>query len=132
MEPASRLDHNYELTIKDFPYIIRWRDDRCKRCGRCTAVCPMLSIEPAVVVQRAVRSEGLVPEPKVVRKTVSVVRQTSDIGRYCTGCGTCTLVCPNDAIEPEYNPQHKFIFHKNRGGHPYRRGGRRNDPQPGT
>jgi len=132
MEPASRLDHNYELTIKDFPYIIRWREDRCKRCGRCTAVCPMLSIEPAVVVQRAVRSEGPTPEPKVVRSTVSVVRQTSDIGRYCTGCGTCTLVCPNDAIEPEYNSQHKFIFHKNRGGHPYRRGGRRNDPQPGT
>ncbi len=58
MEPASRLDHNHELSVKDLPYIVRWRDDRCKRCGRCTAVCPMLSIEPTVVVKRVLQSEG--------------------------------------------------------------------------
>ncbi|MBI4681659.1 MAG: 4Fe-4S binding protein [Nitrospirae bacterium] len=132
MEPASRLDHNHELAIKDLPYIIRWRDDRCKRCGRCTAVCPMLSIEPAVVVKRVVQSEGLTPEPKALRYTTNIVKQTTNIDRYCIGCGTCTLVCPNEAIEPEYNPQHKFNFHKNKGGLPYRRGGRRNDPNPST
>ncbi len=132
MEPAARLDHNHQLTIKDFPYIIKWRDDRCKRCGRCTAVCPMFSIEPSVVVQRTVVSEGPTPEPRTVRRIVTVIKQSTDINRYCTGCGTCTLVCPNDAIEPQYNPQHKFLFHKNRGGHPYRRGGRRNDPTPST
>lgn len=132
MEPASRLDHNHELAIKDLPYIVRWRDDRCKRCGRCTAVCPVLAIEPAVVVKRAVQSEGPVPEPKTVRYTSTIVRQTTNIDRYCIGCGACNLVCPNEAIEPEHNPQHKFNFHKNRGGHPYRRGGRRNDPNPST
>ena len=30
MEPASRLDHNHQLSLREFPYIIRWRDDRCK------------------------------------------------------------------------------------------------------
>ncbi|MEK7822877.1 MAG: glutamate synthase-related protein, partial [Nitrospirota bacterium] len=132
MEPAARLDHNHELALKDFPYIVRWRDDRCNRCGRCTAVCPMFSIEPSVVVQRIVQSDGATPEPKAVRRVVTVVKQSTDIDRSCIGCATCTLVCPNEAIEPEYNPQHKFYFHKNKGGHPYRRGGRRNNPLPST
>jgi glutamate synthase (NADPH/NADH) large chain len=132
MESTVRLDHNHQLTVRDFPYIVKWRDDRCKRCGRCTSVCPMLAIEPSIVLQREVRSEGVIPEPKLSRKIVNIIRQVTDIERYCNGCGTCTLVCPNEAIEPEYNPQHKFIFHKNAGGYPYRRGGRRNDPEPST
>jgi glutamate synthase (NADPH/NADH) large chain len=92
----------------------------------------MYSLEPAVVVKRTLHSEGATPEPVGTRRVETIVKQTTDIGKYCTGCGTCTLVCPNEAIEPEYNPQHKFNFHKNRGGHPYRRGGRRNDPNPST
>ena len=132
MEPAARLDNNHQLALKDLPYIVRWRDDRCKRCGRCTAVCPVYAIEPSVVVKRMLHSEGAMPEPKAVRRVETIVKQTNDIDRYCIGCATCALVCPNEAIEPEYNPQHKFNFHKNKGGHPYRRGGRRNDPMPST
>lgn len=132
MEPASRLDNNHQLALKDFPYIVRWRDDRCKRCGRCTAVCPMFAIEPSVVVKRVLHSEGPMPEPKAVRRVETIVKQTNDIDRHCNGCATCALVCPNEAIEPEYNPTHKFNFHKNQGGRPYTRGGRRNDPMPST
>ena len=132
MEPATALDHNHQLSLREFPYIIRWRDDRCKRCGRCTAVCPVKAIVPAVKVQRVVQSEGPVPTPTAVRKIVHTVEQVTDIERYCTGCGTCTLVCPNDAIEPEYNPTNKFLHFKNRGGEGYRRGGRRNDPSIST
>jgi glutamate synthase (NADPH/NADH) large chain len=47
-------------------------------------------------------------------------------------CGTCTLVCPNEAIEPEINPQNKFLHFKNKGGDSYKRGGRRNDPSVST
>jgi glutamate synthase (NADPH/NADH) large chain len=72
------------------------------------------------------------PEPKAERRVETIVKQSNDIDRYCIGCATCELVCPNEAIEPEYNPSHKFNFHKNKGGHPYRRGGRRNDPMPST
>ncbi|HXX53453.1 MAG TPA: glutamate synthase-related protein [Thermodesulfovibrionales bacterium] len=132
MEPAARLDNNHQLSLREFPYIIRWRDDRCKRCGRCTAVCPVKAIEPAVKVQRFVQSEGPVPAPSAVRKIIQVVEQVTDMERYCTGCGTCTLVCPNEAIEPEYNFQHKFYHYKNKGGEPYKRGGRRNDPSVST
>jgi len=132
MEPASKLDHNHNLSLREFPYIIRWRDDRCKRCGRCTAACPVKAIEPSVKVQRVVRSEGPVPSPHAVRTIVHIVEQVTDMERYCTGCGTCTLVCPNEAIEPEYNPQNKFMHYKNKGGEGYKRGGRRNDPSVST
>lgn len=127
-----RGDYNHQLTFKDFPYIINWRDDRCKRCGQCTAVCPMRAIEPSVKLERQVVSEGSKPEPKVVTKVVHVIQQSNDIDRYCNGCATCSLVCPNNAIEPVYNPQHKFLYYKDEHGAAYRRGGRRNDPQPST
>lgn len=132
MEPATRLDHNHQLSLREFPYVIRWREDRCTRCGRCTAVCPVKAIEPTVFVQRLVQSEGAAPIPSTVRKVMHGIRQVTDIDRYCTGCGTCALVCPTVAIEPEYNSHHKLLFYKNRGGEPYKRGGRRNDPSTST
>lgn len=132
MESASRLDHNHALTYRDFPYVIRWREDRCTRCGKCTAVCPVKAIEPAVSSRRVVSSEGSVPSPSLVRSITHSVTQVTDIERYCTGCSMCSLVCPTNAIEPEYNPLNKFLFYKNRNGEPYRRGGRRNDPGVST
>ncbi len=132
MEPASRLDHNHKLSLREFPYIIRWRDDRCKRCGKCTAVCPVKAIVPSVKVQRSVHSQGPIPEPAASRETIQVVEQVVNMDRYCTGCGSCTLVCPNEAIEPEFNPQNKFLHYKNKGGDGYKRGGRRNDPLVST
>jgi glutamate synthase (NADPH) large chain len=128
MEPAARLDKNHQLSVKELPYIIRWSSDRCKRCGSCTAVCPVKAIEPAVKVKRTVKSEGAVPTPTAARQVVHVVEQVTDIERSCVGCATCALVCPNDAIEPELNPQNKFLHYRNRGGDAYKRGGRRNDP----
>lgn len=134
MEPAAgvRLDQNHRLTLKEFPYIIRWRDDRCTRCGRCTAVCPVKAIEATVKVKRVVSSEGAVPSPLAVRSITHVVEQVTDMERYCVGCGTCSLVCPNEAIEPEFNPQNKLLHYKNKGGDGYKRGGRRNDPALST
>jgi glutamate synthase (NADPH/NADH) large chain len=132
MEPAARLDNNHQLSIKEMPYIVRWRDDRCKRCGRCTAVCPVKAIEPAVKVRRTVSSEGAVPTPTATRQVIHVVEQVLDMERNCVGCATCSLVCPNEAIEPELNPQNKFLHYKNKGGDGYKRGGRRNDPSIST
>ncbi len=132
MESTARVDKNHELTLKDFPYIIRWREDRCTRCGKCTAVCPVKAIEADVFSQRTVKSEGEVPEPVTARSITHVVRQVNDIDRYCTGCATCALVCPTVAIEPEFNPQNRFLMFKNKKGIPYTRGGRRNDPGKST
>ncbi|MDA8157270.1 MAG: glutamate synthase-related protein [Actinomycetota bacterium] len=133
MEPVKgKLDVNHELTLKEFPYIIQWRDDRCKRCGQCTAVCPVKAIVPDLRVDRAAGSEGPTPNPSVTRRVTQIVKQVHDIDRYCVGCAMCSLVCPNEAITPEFNPNHKFLFYKNRAGDAYKRGGRRNDPTPST
>jgi glutamate synthase (NADPH/NADH) large chain len=132
VESVERIDHNHEVSLSDLPYVVKWHDDRCKRCGRCTAVCPVRAIEPGVTVKRQVYSDTPHPEPRVERKIVHVVRQSTDVGRHCVGCAACSLVCPNEAIEPEYNPRHKLLAFKNRGGEPYKRGGRRNDPSVST
>lgn len=136
MEPAARqlyeLRQNHKNSLKELPYIIRWKDHRCTRCGRCTAVCPVKAITPAVKIKRAVQSEGNLPLPIVTRRVTQVIEQVTDMDHCCVGCAVCSLVCPNDAIEPEWNPYNKFIFHKNKGGEGYKRGGRRNDPFIGT
>jgi glutamate synthase (NADPH/NADH) large chain len=132
MESTARPDVNHQLTLKDLPYIIEWDHKRCTRCGRCTSVCPNGAIEPAVFVHRTVTSEGNLPLPRTVRTVSHGIRQVTAIDHYCVGCGMCSLVCPNGAILPVYNPAHKFLFHKNQGGIPYKRGGRRNDPGTST
>jgi glutamate synthase (NADPH/NADH) large chain len=132
MEPKIRPDHNHQLSLKELPYIIRWDPSKCTRCGKCTAVCPTKAIEPGVFTQRIVLSEGPIPTPSPVRKVFSGIKQVTDVDRWCTGCNMCNMVCPNDAIMPEYNPANKFLIHKNRGGAPHRRGGRRNDPSVST
>ncbi len=132
MELSQRLDHNHELPLEEFPYIVRWSSDRCKRCGRCTSVCPVKAIVPDVMVQRAVHSEGPHPEPRATRRIIQLVRQVRDINRHCVGCASCALVCPNEAIRPEYNPRQRMLIFKNKGGDAYKRGGRRNDPSLST
>ncbi len=134
MEPATgvTLDNNHKLSLKELPYLIRWRDDRCKRCGRCTAVCPVKAIEPGVRVQRVTFSEGPIPKPGSQRRVVHVVEQVLNPERNCVGCAACALVCPNEAIEPEINPNNKILHYKNKGGDGYKRGGRRNDPSIST
>ncbi|MDP1807957.1 MAG: glutamate synthase-related protein, partial [Actinomycetota bacterium] len=132
MESAVGINESNELSLQEFPYIVRWREDRCTRCGKCTAVCPTKAIEPTVFVQRRAFSEGSAPNPAVERKVMQGIEQVRDIERWCTGCGTCSFVCPTVAIEPEYNPHNKFLFHKNKGGVPHKRGGRRNDPGVST
>lgn len=132
MESIVGINESNKLSLQEFPYIVRWREDRCTRCGKCTAVCPVKAIEPTVFVQRRAFSNGSLPNPAVERKVMQGVEQVCDIERYCTGCGTCSFVCPNVAIEPEYNSHNKLLFYKNQGGVPHKRGGRRNDPTPST
>ncbi|MCX7856536.1 MAG: glutamate synthase-related protein [Deltaproteobacteria bacterium] len=132
METSMEIKDNQLLSIKEFPYIITWREDRCKRCGRCLSVCPNGSIVATPKLVRVVESEGPIPKPMVKAKVVHVIEQVRDIEKYCTGCAMCEIVCPNEAIEPIYNPQNRFYHYMNKGGEPYRRGGRRNDPSPST
>ena len=50
MESAGRLDVNHQLGLNELPYIIRWEDERCTRCGRCTAVCPVQDLASGIAL----------------------------------------------------------------------------------
>ena len=132
MESATGINESNKLTLKDLPFIVEWRENRCTRCGNCTAICPMKAIEPTVYVHRKTISSGMSPEPSVTREVHQGIRQVTDIERYCNGCNMCSFVCPNDAIVANHNPYDKFLFYKNQGGVPFKRGGRRNDPGVST
>jgi glutamate synthase (NADPH/NADH) large chain len=59
---------------------------------------------------------------------VGIVQRTEPANR-CIGCGTCSMVCPTQAITPEPNPiEDRYRFLANQGGDAPKRGGRRNVP----
>ncbi|MCJ8499059.1 glutamate synthase-related protein [Desulfatitalea alkaliphila] len=118
------------LSVKDLPWQIHWDKDKCTLCGRCTAVCPVHAIEPAVFRKRMFNA-SLTPgqAPTNVHQVYHGIRQRTDPAYACVGCASCTLVCPNDAIMPMRSDESdKLRYHINRGGQPRSRGGRRNAP----
>jgi len=117
------------LSVKDLPWQIEWRKDKCTLCGQCTAVCPVNAVELGVFRKRNVTAAfNLTEQPENEFKIYYGIRQKTDPAYKCIGCGTCTMVCPNDAIIPMRSDEiDKLRFHMDRGGQPRRRGGRRND-----
>jgi len=118
------------LSVKDLPWQIEWRKDKCTLCGQCTAVCPVNAIELGVFRKRTITASlNLQVRPENQFDIYYGIRQKTDPAYKCIGCATCTLVCPNDAITPVKSDEiDKLRFHIDRGGQPRYRGGRRNDP----
>lgn len=118
------------LSPNDLPWIIEHREDRCTLCGQCAAVCPVNTLKltymrkrmPKIVLSSAERGSSF--------KTFVGIRQNTDVGRRCIGCGSCAMVCPNEAIHPTHNKTDRYKFQNTRNGEPPKRGGRRNEPGP--
>lgn len=114
------------LIPADLPWIVQHREDRCTLCGRCTAVCPTQAIHLAYRRQRMPKlaiGGGLGNE----YRTFMGIRQRTDVEHKCIGCGMCAMVCPNEAIAPEPNPNdNRLRFLSNQKGDAWKRGGRRN------
>jgi len=121
------------LSIKDLPWQVLWRQDRCTLCGRCTAVCPVNAISLGVFRKRRIETAiNLTVEPRSSFDLFYGIRQKTDPDSKCVGCAMCSMVCPNDAILPVHNDEaDKHRFHLNQGGQPRYRGGRRNDNRGG-
>ncbi|KAA0257660.1 4Fe-4S dicluster domain-containing protein [Deferribacter autotrophicus] len=116
-----------ELAKDDFFWQIEYKHDRCTLCGRCVAACPFKAIEARVERRRKVVSDDITPNPKVIFQTVPVIKQVVNEYNFCRGCGICEKVCPNDAIRPVRNPDHRFqAKYRSVTGDPFKRGGRNN------
>ena len=117
------------LSVKDLPWQILWDKEKCTLCGKCTAVCPVDSIDLGVFRKRLFQASLIEEEiPTNLHTIYHGIRQKTDPAYACVGCGMCNMVCPNDAILPARSDEtDKLRMHIDRGGQPRRRGGRRND-----
>jgi glutamate synthase (NADPH/NADH) large chain len=128
--PSDRPITPSTLSVKDLPWQVNWNKDKCTLCGSCTAVCPVNAIEMGVFRKRVVETAlGIDNSSSSLFKVFHGIRQKTDPAYACVGCAMCTMVCPNEAILPVKSDEaDKLAYHVNRGGHPRRRGGRRNVP----
>ncbi|MEN8141760.1 MAG: glutamate synthase-related protein [Thermodesulfobacteriota bacterium] len=115
------------LTTNDLPWVIEHREDRCTLCGKCAAVCPVNTLKLAYMRKRMPKIAISSKERGSSYKTFVGIRQNTDVGRRCIGCGSCAMVCPNEAIHPVHNPVDRYRFQNTAGGDAAKRGGRRND-----
>ena len=117
------------LTPNDLPWIIEHNQDRCTLCGRCAAVCPVGTLKLAYMRKRMPHLVLSSTERGSAYKTFVGIRQSTEVSKRCIGCGSCSLVCPNEAIHPIHNDiRDRFRFLNNQQGEPAKRGGRRNVP----
>ncbi len=115
----------------DLRWIIEYDPTRCTMCGSCVAQCSQNAIEVRMMRQDLTISRDALPEPEKTHLARPVIRQKLDIAHMCVGCGFCQKVCPNDAIRPVRNPDHRFPLLARKQG-TIKRGGRSNLPSQRT
>ncbi|MBU0480622.1 MAG: 4Fe-4S binding protein [Proteobacteria bacterium] len=118
------------LSTNDLPWVIEHREDRCTLCGKCAAICPVNTLKLTYMRKRMPKLVLSSSERGSSYKTFVGIRQNTDPARRCIGCGSCAMVCPNEAIHPVHNETDRHRFVNTKGGQAPTRGGRRNVPGP--
>ncbi|MFW5791408.1 MAG: glutamate synthase-related protein, partial [Desulfohalobiaceae bacterium] len=127
--PANAAITPSTLSQRDLPWQIDWDIHTCTLCGRCTSVCPVSAIELGTFRKRVIHTPQLGPgsRPATDSSVYYGIRQRTDPAYACIGCAMCNMVCPNNAIRPRRLEATDMLkFHRDRGGQPRTRGGRRN------
>lgn len=80
-------------------FVPSWDAEKCIQCNKCSFVCPHAAIRPLLVTPEEAEKapEGFVANNAVGAKDFkfSIVVSVLD----CLGCGSCTHVCPKQALE---------------------------------
>ena len=74
--------------------------DHCLKCNICTAACPVMAVSD---VFRGPKAVG----PQAQRFRHPRLPVPDDSVSWCSGCGTCTRVCPHGVLVAEINIQAK-------------------------
>ncbi len=77
--------------------------DRCLKCNICTAACPVASASDIFLGPKAVG-------PQSNRFHHPNLPLPDDTVTWCSGCGTCSQVCPHGVLVAELNIQTKARF----------------------
>ncbi len=64
---SNRTIKPSSLSLKDLPWQINWKKDRCTLCGQCTAICPVQAIELSVFRKRNIEP-AINPEKRKLSK----------------------------------------------------------------
>jgi glycerol-3-phosphate dehydrogenase subunit C len=78
----------------------RFSTDHCLKCNICTAACPVMAVSD---VFRGPKAVG----PQAQRFRHPRLPIPDDSLSWCSGCGTCTRVCPHGVMVAEINIQAK-------------------------
>ncbi len=116
-----------DIAKDDLMWQIEYNENRCTLCGRCTAACTFGAIKASVEKRKKVYSEGSIPTPKCKITANPVIKQIIKTNQNCVGCGVCAKVCPNEAIKPVYNKNHRIeVKYRAENADSPKRGGRTN------
>lgn len=74
--------------------------DQCLKCNICTAACPVAAVTDLFPGPKAVG-------PQAERYRHPLLPMPDESVSYCSGCGTCTRVCPHGVAVAETNIQAK-------------------------
>ncbi|MBN2556937.1 MAG: anaerobic glycerol-3-phosphate dehydrogenase subunit C [Anaerolineales bacterium] len=74
--------------------------DQCLKCNICTAACPVAAVTALFPGPKAVG-------PQAERFRHPLLPMPDESVSYCSGCGTCTRVCPHGVAVAETNVQAK-------------------------
>ena len=91
------LNNETQASLKQFPGLTA---DQCIKCNICTVACPVLAVSGEFLGPKAVGPQAeRFRHPRLPIPDASV--------SLCSGCGTCSRVCPHGVAIAEMNTQAK-------------------------